>query len=54
MKALNSLTISEEARDLEVMNHEARRRIEELEAELKRRDEAIESIRRLDRYIHSS
>jgi len=46
MKAVNHLLILRKPRGLEVINGEARKRIEELEAELKRRDEEMEKLRK--------
>ena len=44
LKALNNLLFLRKPRGLEVINGEARKRIEELEAELKARDEMIEKL----------
>jgi len=44
MKALNNLLFLKKPRGLEIINGQARKRIEELEAELKRRDELIEKL----------
>jgi len=46
MKSINHLLILRKPRGLEIINGEARKRIEELEAELKRRDEELEKLRK--------